>query len=184
MAMLFTGSGASASRVESMREQFRQKQLKESRFEPAQQRKQEIAKLQLAGGLASAEAQRERQFESQERRVSFERATQFITPFLQGDGGGAGGAQLTGAQEALEATIEKRGSQAQSRLSSILAKRGIFRSGSGVAASAQLEGETEAGVAESRARFAESATERRQRERQSKRQTALQAVQAIGGGFN
>lgn len=186
--MAVLGRATSGGRARFLAERQREQEAVETHqqrlAEPGAQRAQELKKLQLATGAASAEAQRERQFESQEREVAFERATQFITPFLQeGEGGGAGAEQLTGAQEALESTIERRGSQAQSRLAGILAKRGIFRSGSGAAASAQLEGETEAGVAESRARFAESAAERRQRERQSRRQTALQAFQAVGGGF-
>lgn len=163
--------------------------------EPQQmQQAHELTKLRAAHEAAAGETARERdfasvetekgrQFAAVERREAFRRATEFITPFLQ-DTEGVGDTGLSSAQTALETSITERGSQAQGRLSSLLAKRGIFRSGAGASAAATLEGETEAGVAQSRATFAESAEERRRRERESRRQTALSAVQAAGGGFN
>jgi len=165
-------------------QQEKRQRAHQKSIEPVLARRHEIEKLRLASTAASAEAQKERDFESQQRTSAFERATSFISPFLSDDlGAGASGA-LSSAQTALEQTIESRGAQAQSRLSSVLAKRGIFRSGSGAAASAQLEGETEAQVAQSRAGFAESAATRRQKEKESRRSAALQALQAVGGGFN
>ena len=122
---------------------------------------------------ATAEAERGRQF----RRESFGRFQKTITPLLAqfgtgGDGGGGNGDDS--AQQALTASIERRGEQAQSRLSSQLAKRGIFRGGVSAAAAAKLEGETEAEVAGQRAQFAESKAERKARERIARKQSLAQ----------
>lgn len=116
---------------------------------------------------ASTEAEKNRKF----RRESFSRFSASIKPLLaklQGDNSETAG---TGdAQQALTASIEQRGEQAQSALSSQLAKRGIFRGGASAAASAKLQGETEAAVAGQRAAFAESKSERRARERIARKQ--------------
>lgn len=176
--------GLSRARFFRERERMQEeKELAAQRIrEPGELRAHELAKLRTAQEAGSAEAQREREFESRERGVAFGRAQELISPFLGGDTGGVPEG-LTDARLALEESIEQRGGKAQSRLSSLLAKRGIFRSGAGVAAAAELAGETEASVAKARAGFAESAAERRRRERESKRATALQVATAYGGGF-
>jgi hypothetical protein len=123
---------------------------------------------------ATAEAERNRQF----RRESFGRFQKTIAPLLAqfgtgGDGGGGNGVD-DDAQQALTASIERRGEQAQSALSSAAAKRGIFRGGASLAASAKLRGETEAAIAGQRAQFAESKAERKARERIARKQALSQ----------
>lgn len=176
--------GGALERVVHARRQRTAEREREQRIaEPGQQRAHELTKLRTAQEAGSAEAQREREFESRERGTAFTRARELISPFLEGGTGVDATEGLTDARQALEESIEQRGGEAQSRLSSLLAKRGIFRSGAGVAAAVELAGETEASVAKARAGFAESAAERRRRERESKRATALQLASVYGGGF-
>ncbi len=76
-----------------------------------------------------------------------------------------------------------RGKQARGKLATAMAKRGIFRGGPSAAAEATLLGETEAGVAQARAGFAESAAERRARKQMARQQAFAQVLGGIGGGF-
>lgn len=145
----------------------------------AQTRAQQ-AIMQTASQQAMAAQQETQQFVAQQRQEAFER----ISPFLQDlSGGGAEGVPGdTSASDVLTATIEQRGAEAQSRLSTEMARRGIFRSGPSAAASARLTGETEAAVGTAKAQFAESAAKRKQQERQSRRQ-ALTNLLSTQGGF-
>lgn len=163
-----------AQAQEAARKQRALQERETIRTEPIRERKHELAKLSAAQEAASAETAREREFESQEKKLAFERATGFLSTFFEE---GTGGAQRDDAQTALEASISERGAEAQSELTGLLAQRGIFRSGSGAAAAAELSGATEAEVAKSRATFAESAKERKRKERA----TALQFLTSAGG---
>lgn len=136
--------------------------------------------MDKANKAAAAEAEKERQYEAEQRAAAFSRAESFakgiLERYAQGAGAGPSDEAVT-AQQALEQTISERGSEAQSELSSLLAKRGIFRSGAGAAAAAKLQGETEADVAKSRAEFTAQENERKRKEREAAISQAIQAFQ-------
>jgi len=144
-----------------------------------QQQDQEMEKLAAANEYASIEAEKERQFASSEKEASFQRLKPFLEQLSGTTTTASASGELDSAQAALEASIEERGSKAQGKLSSLLAKRGVFASGAGVASAALLGAETEAGIAESRAKYAESDLLRRQREEESRRTALVQAMSFI-----
>lgn len=74
------------------------------------------------------------------------------------------------AQQALEATILRRGEEAQGTLSSQLAQRGIYGGGPSAAAATKLQADIESNVALSSAQFEEQEAQRRTQERIARRQ--------------
>lgn len=92
---------------------------------------------------------------------------------MDGGGGGRGGyrpppsqgdtATTDPALLAMTGSIEQRGEEAQRAIASEMARRGIFRGGPSVAASALQRGETEARIGQVKGEFAQAAAEREQR---------------------
>ena len=126
----------------------------------AYRNKLDIWKMQEASRLADISAQKAWERTQHARLDAYNRYTSFISPYIQSLLGSSSGTS-SAAEDALAQSIEYRGKQAESRLASEMARRGIFRSGVSAAGQAKMQAETEANIAKARAEFADAAENRR-----------------------
>ncbi len=131
------------------------------------------------------EARREREFQEKSATTRFGRARELIGSVLgqfdRDEGGGTDGIDQSGLGE-VERSIRASGKKRAGQAAGILAKRGIFTSGSSAAVESTIQAETEAAVAGKRGEFAESAADRRARKKAARLQAATQLTGQIAGG--
>lgn len=149
------------------------------------------------GGMTPGQ-RRQEEYEDWQKRMGyrdrlgqeqFERYRAFMSPYLsqlssvlKGAPGGTYDPDDP-ALRAMEESIERRGGEAQRAIASEMARRGVFRSGPSVAASALQQGETEAQVASTRGRFALAGAERGQRAWQARLSALMQLITSMGQSF-
>lgn len=119
----------------------------------------------------------------------FDRYQQFLAPYLSQLSGALGGGPTSDfnaddpALKAMEESLIQRGGEAQRSIASEMARRGTFQSGPSIAASALQTGETQARLAGTRGRFAESAANRGQRAWETRLQSLMQLIGNLGSSF-